>query len=61
MAGRSGQDSFLGILGLLGASAMAFSSIRRRKDYLRRGTHRKAHRRGAEEAEDTEGAPGKPG
>jgi hypothetical protein len=25
MAGRSGQNSFLGILGLLGASAMGFS------------------------------------
>jgi len=46
--------SFLGILGLLGASAMGFSSIRRRKNYLRRSTHRKAHRRGAEEAEDSE-------
>jgi hypothetical protein len=28
--------------------------VRRRKDYLRRRTHRKAHRRGAEEAEDSE-------
>lgn len=44
----------LGILGLLCASAMAFSIVCRRKDYTRRLTGRKAHRQGAEKAEDSE-------